>query len=1061
MTASEPHSSKLNLLAEQSDEQDAYGAVSSLSMLGAYQSEAELERQFIRDLECEGYEQLILPKGTAAIENFLYANLRTQLTRLNRDKLVGGMFTDSEWQRMRDEVLLNPKETIADRSRMLRSQISFELDTGQFVNLVLLADDPNDNSCQVISQVENESGHSKNRYDVTLLVNGLPLGHAELKRRGVSLEEAFKQINRYRKESFWASSSTKRAGLYSWTQVFIASNGTDTIYWSNTAKELSRKNQNGEDIKLTKTPGFELVSHWADKSNRTIHDLGEFVRTFLSRRQFGKLLKDYCVVDSLDRMKVLRPYQVHAIEAALGQLKQKATPPLAGMTNAGGYIWHTTGSGKTLTSFVLAQIIARQQQGNSKVLFVVDRQDLDYQTKREFNSFSPDSVDGNKNTRELVNQLLDPNKPIIVTTIQKLASLAKRARTDAPLRERLRSVTDHEVVVIYDECHRSQFGSSHKAIKRLFTNHRIFGFTGTPIFPANAVPGMRIQRGRNQAVMATTEALFGRCLHAYTIVNAIDDKNVLKFKISTHTVGKEEPGYYNHPDRIAAIVEHVFANHDRLTHRRAFNAIFAAESVQTAQLYYRTFMEMNDRIIKLRAELEATGDKIALAAMPRPLRIATVYTHGANNEDETQGDLLSIDDSDLDTAGDLPSSDRERLSVAINHYNRSFGTSFTLSEFAAYKDDVARRMKSDHRTGEGDIPFQIDLLIVVNMFLTGFDAPTLNTLYVDKDLRMHGLIQAFSRTNRVLNSIKSHGEIMCYRNLEPQIDEALRLFGQEQDGQIVLLPGYEECRRRMVKAVAAVQELGSPTEIIQFKRERDKKKFVKAWTAYLRALNTVSTFDTYETESVGPAKLADRQVQDYSSIYHDLHECYVEKGDLGGEQQAEVQDDAIVFDITLLRSIEVNIDYILDLIGEMVGSGQGDDERERLRADIERHIGASATLREKRWLISDFIDYVLANGIQEESIYHQFQSFARERAYENLRAAADTHGLDFDRAADFLSVCLAQNEFLATGQSIIRLKATGTKISFLGGGRDVWKMSVERSLHDIYNEMVGILKTLT
>ena len=945
-----------------------------------------------------------------------------------------------------------------DRARSLREALSFTLDSGRSTNLLLLSPDPNENSYQVVSQVENQSGLQSNRYDVSILVNGLPLLHIELKRRGVSIEEAFKQINRYRRDSFWASTEKSRAGLYSWVQLFVGSNGTTTRYWSNTVKELSRRNQAGEETRRTKTPGFEFTSRWAHKDNRNIHELGEFTRSFLDRRRLGRILYDYCVVDTNQVMKVLRPYQIYAVEASLERAKQK-DPKILGTTHAGGYIWHTTGSGKTLTSFVLARILAREQAGNSKVLFVVDRQDLDYQTKREFNTFAPESVDGNKNTSQLQEQLQDPSKKILVTTIQKLGTLAKRARKDGRVAKALQLATREEIVIIYDECHRSQFGQSHAEIKRLFPRHRVFGFTGTPIFNENAQPGKRLERGKGEAVLATTEALFGSCLHAYTIVNAIDDRNVLKFKIETQEVGSDESRYLEHPERIKAIAQHVTANHDRVSHGRAFNSLLAAASVPMADLYYRAFRAHNRELEALREQARKEDDPVLLRSIPRPLRVATVYTYEANSEASQTGDLYSLDQEDLDRADSLSVSERDNLAQAMEDYNRSYGTSFKLSELSAYKDDIARRMKS-HKKAEGDVPFEIDLLIVVNMFLTGFDAPTLNTLYLDRELRMHGLIQALSRTNRILNSQKAHGEIVCYRDLSPQVDEALRLFGQKQAGELVLLPGYRECRAAMLEAIAEVQKLGTPQEALALTRERDKKAFVKAWTGFLRALNTVKTFSSYESEPVGEARLPEREIQDYSSVYHDLHEQYSESGELGGGEQDELDGEGVVFDITLLKTIEVNIDYILDLIGELVKAGGDQEERLRIRADIERRMGASASLREKRRLINDFIGQVMEEKAEVENIYQEFQSFVRARGQAGVRQIAERYGLDPAKTTDFLNSCLAQQEFLVAGQNVTGLRWPETKIPFTSQKRDAWKQEVERELQGIHEELVSVVESV-
>jgi type I restriction enzyme R subunit len=1057
-------SASFEMIAEHSHKK-AYAGHSKQAKPISYQSEAQLERQFIKDLQGQGYQHLTLPNGAEAIEQALLNNLRTQLERLNSDKLDNQVFTDDQWFRIQRDHLFNPKDKIIDRARNLREPFSFRLTNVREVNLLLLSPDPNNNSYQVVNQVENDSGHQKNRYDVTVLINGLPLVHIELKRRGVSIEEAFKQINRYNRDSFWASSDKTRAGLYSWVQLFIASNGTKTRYWSNTVKELSRKNQLGQEVRRTKTPGFEFTSSWADKSNQNIHDLDQFARTFMDRRQLGRIIYDYCIVDIKDTMKVLRPYQVYAVEAAFEKANQK-NPAIIGTVNAGGYVWHTTGSGKTLTSFILARILSRRQQGNSKVLFVVDRQDLDKQTKEEFNKLSPNSVDGNDNTAQLKMQLLDPNCQIIVTTIQKLAVLSKQSKRDKKLKQQLSAAAGDETVIIYDECHRSQFGEQHEAIKKLFPRHRIFGFTGTPIFAENAQRSKGIETSNGERVIATTEALFGSCLHSYTIVNAIDDKNVLRFKIDTQSVGDEDPMYYSHPERIASVVKHIVNNHNRVTHNRAFNSLFAVESVKAADLYFREFQAYNSQLIELREQAHANNDKTALATIPEPLRVSTVYTYSPNDQAEQSGDIYSIDDLDLDRADEMKKSDRDNLLNSITVYNTEYVTNFSLSDFKSYKDDISNKMKSHAERKSGDLPFQIDLLIVVNMFLTGFDAPTLNTLYVDKEMRMHSLIQAFSRTNRILNSQKSHGEVVCYRDLRSRVDEALSLFGQENAGKIVVLPSYDQCRKSIVDAISEVEKFGSPQDVLHLKRERDKSRFVKAWTKFMGQLNVISTFSAYSDEGIGQAKLPDRLVQDYSSVYHDLHEQYL-------EDQSRFEDprdgslEPVSFDINLLKSIEVNIDYILDLIGEMIDIENDPHAKQAVKDEIQSRIGASASLREKSDLINDFISDLTVQALpggnvpssSQNNVYQSFQRFVNQRAKESIKAVSDQYGLQVPETTEFMERCLHEKEFSATGQSIIKLQSGTVKLGF-GSKRNQWKEQVERHLENIYNEMVNVLDTV-
>ena len=822
----------------------------------AYQSEAELEKEFIRLLTELGYEYLHIHMDTD-----LVANLRCQLSRLNSYE-----FTDGEWDRFFAEVLANPKDGIAEKTRLIQEDYVQVLrrDNGESKNITLI-DKKNihNNILQVVNQyavTQDEGAAHDNRYDVTILVNGLPLIHIELKRRGVPIREAFNQIDRYQRDSFWAAS-----GLYEYVQIFVISNGTNTKYYSNTTRFNHIKDSKAQKVKKGKTSNsFEFTSFWADANNRIIPDLIDFTKTFFARHAILNILTRYCVYTAEGLLLVMRPYQIVATERIINRIETANNYKKYGSVAGGGYIWHTTGSGKTLTSFKTAQLASKLDYID-KVLFVVDRKDLDYQTMKEYDRFEKGAANSNTSTAILKRQIEDPKSKIIITTIQKLASFIKKNAGH--------SVIDKRVVIIFDECHRSQFGDMHTAITHFFKKYHLFGFTGTPIFAVNA------GASRNP-LLRTTEQAFGDQLHAYTIVDAINDKNVLPFRVDYIKTMDKEPEIDDKevwdinrekalmaPERIQLVTDYILTHFDQKTYRgnktyvynvlqniaevasagdrdaiaevkqkqriSGFNSIFAVSSVDAAKLYYAEF----------KRQMEADPTK--------RLRIATIYSYGAN-EGETDGIL---DEENSEDTSALDAGSREFLEAAIADYNEMFHTSYSTDgdKFQNYYKDVSLRMKNK----------ELDLLIVVNMFLTGFDATTLNTLWVDKNLKMHGLIQAFSRTNRILNSIKTFGNIVCFRNLQKRTDEAISLFGDKEAGGIVLLRGYNdyyygyEDDDGMAKPgyVDMIEELIAkfPLTDERIIGERNQKEFIVLFGVILRMRNLLTSLTSLQVTKYFPS----------------------------------------------------------------------------------------------------------------------------------------------------------------------------------------------------------------
>ena len=872
----------------------------------SYQSEAQLEEAFIGQLARQGYERLSI-----TCEADLIANLRAQLEKLN-----GIGFSDAEWERFFTGQLSNANLHIAEKTAILQEApvLNMARDDGTTKNVTLLDKaDMHRNSLQVINQYEADQGTHENRYDVTILVNGLPMVHVELKRRGVDIKEAFNQIERYQRESFWSGS-----GLFEWVQVFVISNGTYTKYYSNTTRMAHIKEATGKPGRKKTSHSFEFTSWWALQDNTRVTDLVPFTKTFFARRTILAILTRYCVLTEAGLLLVMRPYQIAATEKVLERIQwSECNKELLGTVKAGGYIWHTTGSGKTLTSFKCSQM-AKDIPGVDKVLFVVDRKDLDYQAVREYEKFQRGAVNASKNTAMLERNLNDASKPVIVTTIQKLAVFIKKNPKHA--------VYSQHVVFIFDECHRSQFGEMHKAITKHFKAYHLFGFTGTPIFAENASSGGDVN-------LRTTEQAFGDRLHTYTIVDACTDGNVLPFRIDyVNTVAAKEgvegqvygidtESALLAPERIRNVVAYILDHYSQKTKGgtryklegrfvAGFNSMLACQSIPAAKLYYT----------ELRRQLAERGSG---------LKCAVIYSFAPN---EAEADGLIADEGFEPDALDTPS--REFLDAAIADYNAMFGTSYDTSSegFDGYYKDVSKRMKNR----------DLDILVVVGMFLTGFDATTLNTLWVDKNLKMHGLIQAFSRTNRILNSVKTFGNIVCFRDLEERVDEAVSMFGDADAGGVVLLRPYAEYLAEYLQRIAELKE-SCPADSTP-NGEEAMREFAKSFGAILRLRNILTCFDEFADDD--PA--SPREVQDWTSTYLHVRDVLVPRVT---DERENIAED-LVFEMELVKQVEVNVDYILMLV-ERYRDQHGQD-REVL-ADIERAIASSPSLRDKKDLIDAFI----------------------------------------------------------------------------------------------------------
>lgn len=998
----------------------------------SYQSEAALEAAFIKLLTEQGYEYVTIHNEYDLIEN-----LRRQLERLNQFS-----FTDSEWERFFKDKIANQNEGIVEKTRKIQEDFIQNLirEDGTTMNIALI-DKKNihNNRLQVINQYEmgqSDGAKHDNRYDVTILVNGLPLVHVELKRRGVALKEAFNQINRYQRDSFWAGS-----GLYEYVQIFVISNGTHTKYYSNTTRFSHIKENDGSHRSRSKktSNSFEFTSFWADASNRTIPDLVDFTKTFFAKHTLLNILTKYCVFTTEELLLVMRPYQIVATERILNRIEVSTNYKKMGTLEAGGYIWHTTGSGKTLTSFKTAQLATRLPYID-KVLFVVDRKDLDYQTIKEYDRFEKGAANGNKSTAVLQRQLEDSTSKIIVTTIQKLDVFITK-NPQHPVR-------DKHIVLVFDECHRSQFGDMHsrivggtikkgeKVIKvdRYFKNYHIFGFTGTPIFSVNAGTG-------GNPNLRTTAQAFGDKLHTYTIVDAINDGNVLPFRIDYIDTVKQKDGQTDKqvkgidteealasPERIAAVSKYILEHFDQKTVRNSyyslkgqrvngFNSMFAVSSIPVCKKYY---LELKKQI----------------AQQHRDLTIATIFSFAPNEEDIADGIL---EDESFDTDG-LDQNSRDFLEMAIDDYNKIFKTNFDTSSkgFQDYYKDLSDKVKKR----------QVDLLIVVNMFLTGFDATTLNTLWVDKNLKMHGLIQAFSRTNRILNSVKTFGNIVCFRNLEKETNDAIALFGDREANGIVLLksyddyyfgttddkgkdlPGYED----RVNELLARFPLGQP--IVGEKNEKD---FIVLFGNILRLRNILSAFDRFAGNEI----LVPIDFQDYTGMYHDLHEKYKSAN---GEKDSILND--VVFEMELVKQVEVNIDYILMLVAKYHDSNCEDKE---ILVAIDKAIKSSLQLRSKKELIEHFIDTINA----DTDVDSDWSKFVREQRETDIAQLIQTEKLKPEETRKLMDKAFRDGILKTTGTDVDQILPPVSRFS--GGGKRVQKkQTVIEKLKAFFEKYFGL-----
>ena len=1009
----------------------------------AYQSEAALEAEFIRLLTEQGYEYLPIHS-----EEDLVLNLRRQLEKLNNY-----VFSDSEWKQFFSDCVANKNEGIAEKTRKIQEDYVQVLhrDNGTTKNISLIdKKNVHNNSVQVINQYvigQDAGAKHDNRYDVTVLVNGLPLVHIELKRRGVAIREAFNQINRYQRDSFWAGS-----GLYEYVQIFVISNGTNTKYYSNSTRYNAIKDASSGKVKKEKTSNsFEFTSFWADANNRVIPDLIDFTKTFFAKHTLLNILTKYCVFTSESMLMVMRPYQITATERILNRIEIANNYKKYGSIAGGGYIWHTTGSGKTLTSFKTARL-ASNLPYIDKVLFVVDRKDLDYQTMKEYDRFEKGAANSNTSTAVLKRQLEDDNCRIIITTIQKLSTFVNKNKGH--------EVYQKHIVIIFDECHRSQFGDMHTAIVKNFRKYHIFGFTGTPIFAANT------GAVRNPK-MFTTEQTFGDQLHTYTIVDAINDKNVLPFRVDYIKTMDVEPDIddkavwdidrekaFMAPERIELVTKYILEHFDQKTYRgdksyafnvltnisevasakngaveeikqkqrvSGFNSIFAVASVPMAKLYYAEF----------KRQMEADPTK--------KLRIATIYSYGAN-EEEADGIL---DEENPEDTSALDQSSRDFLDAAIRDYNEMFHTNYSTDgdKFQNYYKDVSLRMKNK----------ELDLLIVVNMFLTGFDATTLNTLWVDKNLKMHGLIQAFSRTNRILNSIKTFGNIVCFRNLQRRVDDAISLFGDKNASGIVLLKsfkdyyyGYTDAKDALHPGYAdMIKELTTkfPLSEPQIIGEQNQKDFIALFGAILRMRNLLLSFD----EFAGKEILSERDLQDYLGRYQDLRDEWKRRRE--DKQKEDITDD-IVFEIELIKQIEINIDYILLLVKKYHDSHCEDKE---VLIDIRKAMDASPELRSKKALIETFIA-----GINDvDDVLAEWQSFVVEQKEKELASIVAEENLKPEETRKFVENAFRDGEIKTTGTDIDKLMPPVSR--FGGGNRTEKKQTIIDKLLAFFEKYFGIV----
>lgn len=1005
----------------------------------AYQSEAELEKEFIRMLTEQGYEYL-----TIHSEEDMVANIRQKLEELNDYK-----FSDTEWDRFFKDFIANNNDGVVEKCHKIQEDnVQVLIRDDRMTKNITLIDKKNihNNRLQVINQyvvTTDQGARHDNRYDVTVLVNGFPLVHIELKRRGVPIREAFNQINRYERDSFSAG-----YGLFEYVQIYVISNGTNTKYYSNSTRYNAIKDAEATNTKKGKTSNsFEFTSFWADANNRIIPDLIDFTKTFFAKHTILNILTKYCVFTSENMLMVMRPYQITATERILNRIEIAHNYKKYGDIAAGGYVWHTTGSGKTLTSFKTARL-ASNLSFIDKVLFVVDRKDLDYQTMKEYDRFEKGAANSNSSTTILERQLRDNKSKIIITTIQKLSNFIKKNSEDHP-------VFNKQIVIIFDECHRSQFGDMHAAIVDSFNKYYMFGFTGTPIKTANVGTAKK-----------TTAQTFGDELHSYTIVDAINDKNVLPFKVEYHKTMAVEPDIddemvldidrkkaYEAPERITKITQYILEHFDQKTYRgdktyvynaltnisevasadkgkveeikqkqrlSGFNSIFAVSSVEMAKAYYEEF----------RKQIKADPTKA--------IKFAVIYSYGAN-EEEPDGIL---DEENPEDTSALDQTARDFLDKAIQDYNLMFHTNYDTSsdKFQNYYKDVSLRMKNK----------ELDMLIVVNMFLTGFDATTLNTLWVDKNLKMHGLIQAFSRTNRILNSIKTFGNVVCFRNLQKRVDSAIATFSDKEDGSVVLLHSFNDYYygfktidgKAMKGYVDIIEELLDkyPLTEPQIIGEQSQKDFIVLFGSILRMRNLLVAFDEFKEKEL----LTERDFQDYLGRYQDLRDEWKRKRESG--ELSDITDD-VVFEVELINQVEINIDYILMLVKKYHDTNCEDKE---ILISIKKAVDASPELRSKKELIDAFIREI--NDIDDIMIeWHDYVVEIRE---QELITIIEEERLKENETRKFLENAFREGAVKTVGTDIDRIMPPVSR--FGGGNRAVKKKTVIDRLKAYFDKFYGI-----
>ena len=974
---------------------------------GSYQSEAELERELIANLVAQGYE-----RADFKTSDELYANLKVQIERLNNIT-----FSDSEWERFLIEYLDAPNEGMIEKTRKIQEDYIYDFifDDGHLKNIKII-DKKNihNNYLQVVNQVVG-GARNENRYDVTILVNGLPLVHIELKKRGALVQEAYYQIHRYIKESFNLDHS-----LYKFVQIFVISNGTYTKYFANT----TAKNKDN----------YEFTCEWADAKNVVIRDLVDFTKTFFEKRVILEVLTKYCVFDVSDTLLIMRPYQIAATERILWKIKSSYEAKKAGTAEAGGFIWHTTGSGKTLTSFKTAKL-ATNLDFIDKVIFVVDRKDLDYQTMKEYQKFQEDSVNGSKDTKELKKSIEKDDNRIVVTTIQKLNEFVKK-NPNHP-------IYDKHCVLIFDECHRSQFGDAQKNIRKSFKKYYQFGFTGTPIFPENSLKG------------DTTSGIFGAQLHCYVITDAIRDGKVLKFKVDYNNISpkfkdsememdeeklkKAEKKMLMHPERISEITKYILKVFNTKTYRNefydlknrrlnGFNAMFAVQSVESAKLYYEEFQKQQESLPE-----------------EKRLKVATIFSFAANEEPSSLGE---IEEEGFETTA-MNSTAKEFLKKVIDDYNNVFKTNYTVDGqgFQNYYKDLSQKVKDK----------DIDLLIVVGMFLTGFDAPTLNTLFVDKNLRYHGLIQAFSRTNRILNKIKAFGNIVCFRNLERATEDAIKTFGDENSVNVILEKSYDEyingfkdneTGKTFKGYIEICEELiakfPDPTEIVL---EADKKEFVQLFGELLKAENILRNFDEFQNfEKI----ISERQMQDMKSVYVDIRESFLNERRSREAEAQQIDFSDVEFQIDLLKTDEINLDYILNLIMKKAKESK---DIEHLKDEIRRVIKSSLGTRAKEDLVMDFISKKRLSELQnDDNIIETFYNFAKREKEEKINQLIAEENLN-EKAYRFIEKSISKGFVEYTGDE---LDGIIPPLSRRGGAREKKKEIVLEKLRKIVDVFVGV-----